>query len=202
MEANWPVEKGVIPAIVLALAIEEPRPIKIGLVPFGEVRTSQIQAAKEGIAREYRAEVVVLKSQELPTVAYYKPRNRYRAERLLDDLDGRVRGFDRMLGITQSDISTTHRGHYDWGVVGLGTLGGPSCVVSTFRLKKKGSLAPLERLRRSVTHELGHTLGLEHCATPGCVMRDAEGKLKTMDEAGPRLCARCRRRAEPSRALR
>ena len=42
-----------------------------------------------------------------------------------------------------------------------------------------------ERFSKVVIHELGHALGLSHCETPGCVMRDAEGKISTVDRSAP-----------------
>ena len=40
-----------------------------------------------------------------------------------------------------------------------------------------------KRLDRVAAHELGHVLGLSHCATPHCLMHDAEGSIRTVDSA-------------------
>jgi archaemetzincin len=42
-------------------------------------------------------------------------------------------------------------------------------------------------------HEIGHTLGLPHCPTTGCLMEDAGGKVATVDGEFD-LCERCRAR--------
>ena len=43
----------------------------------------------------------------------------------------------------------------------------------------------------TVLHEIGHTLGLPHCPTKGCLMEDAMGKVTTTD--GERdFCPACR----------
>jgi archaemetzincin len=47
-----------------------------------------------------------------------------------------------------------------------------------------------ERLWKISLHELGHTLGLEHCPTKGCIMEDGHGTVKTTD-AETELCAPC-----------
>jgi archaemetzincin len=50
-----------------------------------------------------------------------------------------------------------------------------------------------ERLWKIAIHELGHTLGLEHCPTSGCIMEDAHGTVKTTDRE-KELCSSCAQR--------
>ena len=92
-----------------------------------------------------------------------------------------------MIGITSKDVSTTMGKHADWGVFGLGELGGDACVVSTFRIGDGK-----RRLEKVAVHEVGHTLGLPHCPTKRCVMNDALGKVKTVDQSDGHLCRNCR----------
>ena len=47
------------------------------------------------------------------------------------------------------------------------------------------------RLAKVAVHEIGHTLGLEHCPTRGCLMEDARGSNKTTDREYV-ICSRCR----------
>ncbi|MEM7038651.1 MAG: hypothetical protein AAF570_16820, partial [Bacteroidota bacterium] len=99
-----------------------------------------------------------------------------------------------IMGLTHKDISTTKGKYKDWGILGLGQLPGPSCVVSTFRLgrKARNKRHIRQRLARVARHELGHNLGLPHCPAEACFMRDAEGKLATVDEEGDLLCGASR----------
>lgn len=70
-----------------------------------------------------------------------------------------------------------------------------SCVVSTFRLRKNVSREKLtERLVKVVNHELGHTFGFPHCPTSRCLMQDAKGTIKTVDNETGRFCPACRER--------
>jgi archaemetzincin len=142
----------------------------------------------------YGLEVRLLPRVELPQSAYYAPRKRYRAELLLDFLAPRMPGDgERILGLTSADISTTKGKVYDWGIMGLGSIDGAAGVLSSYRCSKKsrGPEHARERLGKVAVHETGHTLGLQHCATPGCLMHDAEGQVQTSDTEYD-LCKRCR----------
>ena len=92
-------------------------------------------------------EVRTLDRIPLPADAFYKPRRRWRADKLLDVLDGRLpKGGTRILGLTGADISTTKGDVFDWGVLGLGRIDGASGVISLFRCRK-GARAPRARAR-------------------------------------------------------
>lgn len=142
----------------------------------------------------YGLEVRLLPRAPLPQVAYYEARKRYRADRLLDFLEPRLPSDgERILGLTAADISTTKGKVYDWGVLGLGSIDGAAGVLSSYRCHKKsrGIEHARQRLGKVAVHETGHTLGLQHCKTPGCLMHDGEGSVLTSDTEYD-LCARCR----------
>jgi archaemetzincin len=142
----------------------------------------------------YPMKVRVLDCQELSQSAYYAPRKRYRAERLLDYLNKSMpKDGWRILGLTDVDISTTKGKIFDWGVLGLGELPGTATVISSFRCRNKvrNVAHAMERLAKVAVHEIGHTLGLDHCPTVGCLMEDAMGKVATTDRERD-FCARCR----------
>ena len=135
----------------------------------------------------------VLPKKKLPLSAWYAPRKRWRAEKLLDfldDLAGAKSGCDYLVGFTARDISTSKDHIKDWGVFGLGTIGGPSCVVSTFRLgaRKASRRKKAERSIKVVNHELGHTFGLLHHPGKACLMEDAKGTIRTVDAEHGLLC--------------
>lgn len=166
----------------------------IALQPLGKVPAAEIESAKKGILSLYAAKVAILPVVPLPKSAYYPPRERYKADKLLDYLATRTPAeYVKVIGLTTSDISTQKDEHADWGIFGLGQLGGRACVVSTFRLRAGKAKEPvfLNRLVNVVNHELGHTFGRDHCPTAGCIMLDAGGKIATVDGETGKPCPDC-----------
>lgn len=110
----------------------------------------------------------------LPRSAYYKERNRYKADSLLRHLWMTSTTKSIILGLTDKDISITTRKYDDWGIMGLSGIPSHSCVTSTYRLAKQNLM---EQLYKLSVHELGHAEGLFHCErSDSCFMRDAEGR--------------------------
>jgi archaemetzincin len=81
-------------------------------------------------------------------------------------------------------------------VFGEAALGGNVAAVSYHRFRNElYGLSPnkhlmIERLRKVAVHELGHTLGLVHCAFQGCVMR-AASYVEELDLKGHEFCPSC-----------
>jgi archaemetzincin len=170
----------------------------VALQPLGQVSPEDVQSARAALAEFWGAEVEVLPAQPLPTAAWYPPRQRYRADRLIDFLTTLgVPQADRVVGLTGSDISITKDPYPDWGIFGVGELGGRACVVSTYRLRRGAREdLPRARLVKVLNHELGHTFGLEHCTTKHCLMDDANGSISTVDAEPGELCDACRKRVQ------
>ncbi|HMJ11727.1 MAG TPA: hypothetical protein VK524_09965 [Polyangiaceae bacterium] len=175
----------------------EPTPI-IYLAPLGDSLAEQdVDFVSRALRAFYAVEVRKLQRSALPASAYYAKRKRYRAERLLAFLSARVPSdAQRILGLTSADISTTKPPHQDWGILGLATLDGKSCVVSSFRCKRLAQSAEHARIRygKTCVHEIGHTYGLPHCRTTDCLMHDGEGSVLTTDREYDLCSARCRPR--------
>lgn len=168
---------------------------RVLLVPLGSQLTDEeLDVVEQSLLAFYDFEVTRLGRQELPQAAYYRPRQRYRAEKLLSYLDTiAAPSYARVVGLTGVDISTTKGQVHDWGILGLATLDGRLAVLSTHRCGRGTRTAEQRRIRfgKVAVHEVGHTLGLAHCPTVGCLMEDAKGSVMTTDREYD-LCTRCR----------
>jgi len=68
---------------------------------------------------------------------------------------------------------------------------GKSWIESIYRYKASQSKL-IDRLKKIAVHEIGHNLGLDHCVSEKCVMRDAVESIKSIDNEVLDLCEKCR----------
>lgn len=179
----------------------------VGIQPFDGFDESLTDTVATSIREVYGFRVVMLPALPLPNNAYVNIKSpRYRADTLIRYLKKvKPDSIDYILGLTSHDISTTKKGpdrktkkpeskYSDWGIFGLAFSPGRSCIVSTFRLNNHNKALLITRLKKVSVHELGHNLGLRHCNSPNCVMRDAEETIKTVDKVNLTLCDDCKRK--------
>jgi len=166
--------------------IKENQPMTILIQPFKDINPENVKFVTQEIKKIY-PNVKVLDAIDFPSNAYYKERNRYRADSIIKFLDKRTKEDFVTIGLTSKDISVTKGKIEDFGIMGLGYRPGKACVASKFRLNKENSN---EQFFKIAIHELGHTQGLKHCPEKICFMRDAEGKNPTDEETD--FCNKCK----------
>ena len=165
----------------------------LAILPFKGVDSGLINELKTGLQKQLNVKLTVLDDAALPSFAFYKPRQRYIADSLLVFLAQTNKArFEKIIGVTTKDISTRKDPHENWGILGLGSCPGETCVISSFRAGKS-KVSHKDFIRRMITlalHEAGHTYGLEHCPVATCIMKDAKGKMN-LDDADS-YCEKCR----------
>ncbi len=168
----------------------------VDIVPVGDLPAAVKREASSGLRSVYDCEVTIHDSQPVPEGAYDAGREQYRAEEFIE-LAGRVGGGEKNIAITPHDLFYRRRNY----VFGLAYLSGNGSVISTYRLQtssdggfseRSASDIFADRVRKEVVHEIGHTLGLEHCDNARCVMNFSP-TVREVDVKEENLCGSCQR---------
>jgi archaemetzincin len=131
--------------------------------------------------------------------AYCPQRDQYHSTRILALLEKKIESFpaSRILGVASVDLFVPGMNF----VFGEARLPGRVGLISTHRLKPQSPPEnPLlhERVNKEAVHEIGHMLGLSHCASLMCVMHFSE-RIEDTDRKQDKFCENCRCKLEELR---
>jgi archaemetzincin len=165
---------------------------KINIQPLGAVSPVYINQIKKSVKSFYGYDCVVKPKKEITKDMLSRVTKRIDAKKALRS----NLSFDNLLIITEKDICyNKNKSNPEWGIFGLGSQPGRTCIVSTFKLKREVSQQKtLERLEKVALHEIGHNLGLNHCENnKECMMSAANGTIKQVDNEKVWFCEKCRK---------
>jgi len=169
----------------------------IYIQPLGNVEKPDIDLVKGSVENFYHYKCIIKPPVNFTNDILANSKTRYEANRILS----KYNTSENLLILTEKDIACANpeRHSVEWGIFGLGYRPGTTCVISTFRLKRHASAQLFNsRLTKVCLHEIGHNLGLNHCTSGDkrCLMNDANGTIKEVDQEQIFLCGKCKKAIE------
>ncbi|MFC2106694.1 archaemetzincin family Zn-dependent metalloprotease [Bacteroidota bacterium] len=168
---------------------------KFILIGFhGHFEEDFLCSIKEDIRKEFNYPIRCTEIHE-DIHSYFDPaRRQYDANKLLKFLENLHSLNDvKTIGIFQVDLFIPILTY----IFGQAIYNGNTGIVSTFRLRneqyglERDDSLLMDRLRKIVIHELGHSFGLIHCHMPTCVMLSST-YVEDIDQKNKAFCSHCR----------
>lgn len=172
----------------------ERQPTTLRLLCFGGLRLSCLKELAVATAAPFGFSGGTVPSLPVPVFARSPMRGQYRAGSFLRALtrERRRQPEALLLGFTGLDLYAPHLSF----VYGKADQEAGVAVVSLARLVAAAGAEQFEdklfrqRLLKEAIHELGHLVGLSHCAGTACVMRYSSD-IAITDFKGPGFCSAC-----------
>ena len=166
----------------------------ITLISFGYFRKDILEVIAEAVKYEFLLPVSI-REGHLDLSEFYDPvRRQYNGHKLIQCIDKEFCSpVGKTLGLFSIDLFIPILTY----IFGQAMLNGHSGIASLYRLgNERYGMEPdqqllLDRFRKEVIHELGHTFGLKHCHLPACVMRSST-YVEDIDQKSQHLCFNCR----------
>lgn len=166
----------------------------ITLISYGYFEKGLLEMIVGDVEREFSLQVKTLDGHMDLSEFYDPARRQYDGNKLLMNIDSEYASNTvKTLAIFNVDLFIPILTY----IFGQAFLNGRTGIVSIYRLSNEryGIKADenifVDRIRKEVIHELGHTFGLIHCRNSTCVMRSST-YVEDIDQKDARLCNQCR----------
>jgi len=172
----------------------------IYILPIGSIEQPILRLLSKEVSANLQCRCKVIGNLDEPDYAYEPARGQYSSAKILKDildneqLCSSSKGMGKILGVVDVDLCTPILTF----VFGEAQLGGKAAIVSLCRLRQEFYGLPpndellVQRAKKEVLHELGHTFGLVHCPNPRCVMYFSNS-LRNVDGKTVHFCSSCSR---------
>jgi archaemetzincin len=166
----------------------------ITLISFGYFRKDILVKIADDVKKEFQCQVNIREGHMDLSDFYDLSRRQYNGNLLLKLVHTKFSEDSfKTIGLFSVDLFVPILTF----IFGQAMLNGSTGIASLYRLSNERYGMPgdekllLDRFRKEVIHELGHTFGLVHCANPDCVMRSST-YVEDIDQKGGTLCIKCR----------
>ncbi len=147
----------------------------------------------EDIRREFHS-AVIFQEYNIELSIYYNPRRRqYDANGILQAISSITsKSPTKTIALFRVDLFVPILTY----IFGQAFLNGKTAIASLHRLRnelyglEQNNTLLVNRFRKVVIHELGHTFGLIHCQNPICVMRSST-YVEDIDQKEIHFCTHC-----------
>lgn len=170
----------------------------VRIVPVGNPPMKLLEIAANELQTILNAKCRILAKVPIPKDTFNYWRKQYDAEKIMNSLSGlpEVKFIDKSIPtmlVTDEDIYYSGLNF----VFGLEDPVKNCCIVSIARLKqefydqKPNPTILIDRTVKEIIHELGHSLGLDHCQNSYCVMCFSPS-VKDVDTKRKEFCSDCK----------
>jgi len=166
----------------------------ITLVSFGYFEKDNLEMIAEAVKHEFRCPVNLREGHVDLSEFYDQARRQYNGNGLLKMVDTMTfPDSQKILGLFNVDLFIPILTF----IFGQAYLNGHCGIASLYRFNNErygmtgDNQFLLDRCKKEVIHELGHTFGLIHCHNPTCVMRSST-YVEDIDQKEQQFCLKCR----------
>ena len=166
----------------------------ITLISFGYFEKDLLENTAEAVKKEFRCSVNIKEGHVDLSDFFDQSRRQYNGNSLLKLFDSMSFPDSlKTLGLFNVDLFIPILTF----IFGQAFLGGRSGIASLYRFNNErygmtgDNQFLLDRFKKEVIHELGHTFGLIHCRNQACVMRSST-YVEDIDQKYLQLCSNCR----------